>query len=296
MTASHPFVDRPAGPLDEVEPAAERAAAHWRLPSPQLIRLGMNALFGSGDVVLRVSRPNAPQESALELADLLTALGVRVPRPARGDVVVDGDLTVTAWPRIAPSPAEPDWREVGRMVARVHELQPEDLPPAYPCPPGESYPWWQFDELLADVDVALDDEACRGLQTTVDRHRRWSDGVERAVCHGDVHPANVLMTDEGPMLIDWDLLCHAPAAWDHAMLLRLPLWGWPAEWYQTFAAGYGRSMEGDSTAEALADLRLVAATLMRLRAGLADPRAMPEAQRRLEYWRAEPTASRWTAV
>ena len=50
------------------------------------------------------------------------------------------------------------------------------------------------------------------------------------------------MTADGPVLLDWDLLCLGPPGWDHAMLLRLPRWGWPARWYDDFAAGYGRSL------------------------------------------------------
>ena len=72
------------------------------------------------------------------------------------------------------------------------------------------------------------------------------------------------------------------------MLLTLPRWGWPAAWYDDFAAGYGRSLRDDPTTVAIAELRLVAATLMRLRAGRADPRRMPEARRRLAYWRGGP--------
>ena len=73
------------------------------------------------------------------------------------------------------------------------------------------------------------------------------------------------------MLLDWDTMCLGPPGWDHAMLLRLPRWGWPARWYDAFAAGYGRSLADDPSADALADLRLVAATLMRLRAARTDP-------------------------
>ena len=69
-----------------------------------------------------------------------------------------------------------------------------------------------------------------------------------------------MTTSTGPVLIDWDLLCLAPTGWDHAMLLTLPRWGWPARWYDEFAAGYGRSLRDDPTAVALAELRLVAAT------------------------------------
>ncbi len=92
-------------------------------------------------------------------------------------------------------------------------------------------------------------------------------------------------------------MCLAPAAWDHSALLTwASRWGGPPQWYGEFAAGYGRSMEQDPVAVSLAELRLVAATLMRLRAGRHDPAAMPEAQRRLEYWRGDPAASMWTAV
>ena len=37
-------------------------------------------------------------------------------------------------------------------------------------------------------------------------------------------------------------------------------------------------------------------TLMRLRAGRADPAAMLEAQRRLAFWRGDPAAPTWTAA
>ena len=156
----------------------------------------------------------------------------------------DGELAVTAWERLVPVEAEPDWRAVGQMVARVHALTVDDLPPAYPVPHGEDFPWWQFDELLADVGELLDPAARRGIEAAIDRHGRWAEGVDRVVCHGDVHPGNVVATTSGTVLLDWDLLCLAPAAWDHsAMLTWASRWGGPPQWYDEFAAGYGRSME-----------------------------------------------------
>jgi hypothetical protein len=80
------------------------------------------------------------------------------------------------------------------------------------------------------------------------------------------------------------------------MLLRLPQWGWPARWYDEFAGGYGRTMADDPATVAIAELRLVAATLMRVRAGRADPAAMAEAERRLAFWRGDPAAAVWTAA
>ena len=54
-----------------------------------------------------------------------------------------------------------------------------------------------------------------------------------------------MMTADGATLLDWDMLCAGPPAWDHAMLLRLDRWGWPRRWYDEFAAGYGRSLAGE---------------------------------------------------
>ena len=45
------------------------------------------------------------------------------------------------------------------------------------------------------------------------------------LCHGDLHPGNVIMTADGPRLIDWDGATRAPAALDlaccHVILTEL---------------------------------------------------------------------------
>jgi Ser/Thr protein kinase RdoA (MazF antagonist) len=297
MRSDRPFVDRPPDSVAQATALATRAATHWGLPDPTFVRVFMNAIYTADDVVLRVGRPTAPAVAAIELARLLTSIGVRVPAPARHDAVSDGDLAVTAWERLVTVLAEPEWRAAGAMVARVHGLGREELPPAYPVPLGEDFPWWQFDVLLADVGELLDPAARRGIEAAIERYGGWANGVERVVCHGDVHPGNVVATTSGTVLLDWDLLCLAPPAWDHAAMLPwASRWGGPSRWYADFSAGYGRSMTDDPVAVALAELRLLAATLMRLRAGREDPTAMPEAQRRLAYWRGDPDAPMWTPV
>ena len=120
--------------------------------------------------------------------------------------------------------------------------------------------------------------------------------TDAVVCHGDVHPGNVLMTLAGPVLLDWDLLCHAHPGWDHAMLLTLAeRWGGDPAVYPAFAAGYGRSLVDDRAAATFGRLRNVAATLMRVRAGRTDPSAGDEAERRLRHWRGDADAPPWTA-
>lgn len=46
-----------------------------------------------------------------------------------------------------------------------------------------------------------------------------------ALCHGDLHPGNVIMTAEGPRLVDWSGTVRAPGAYDlasaHVLLSEL---------------------------------------------------------------------------
>ena len=110
-------------------------------------------------------------------------------------------------------------------------------------------------------------------------------------------PATSSSPADGPVLLDWDLLVRRSAgvgsrpaddvdATDgevsQASTRRLP-------------QGYGQSLRDDPLAEAIAELRLVAATLMRVRAAQTDPSAAEEAELRLRYWRGESDAPPWHA-
>ena len=290
------YVDRPITDTDAATRAARLAARQWGLAAPDALRFGMNAIFVTENEVLRVSAPSVPASASLELASFLADAGLRVPTPARDEVVVVGELSVTSWVRLEPVDSPIDWAEVGAMVRIVHSIDRSTLPDPIPLPTPASFPWWDFDVLLERTADVLDEAARHGIVSTIERHRGWSTLGGQVVCHGDVHPGNVVMTADGPTLLDWDLLCWAPPGWDHGPLLTwASRWGGDGHEYPAFAAGYGRSLADDAAAVAVAELRLVAATLMRLVAGIADPAAMPEAQLRLRYWRGEHDAPAWTA-
>ncbi len=70
-------------------------------------------------------------------------------------------------------------------------------------------------------------------------------------------------------------------------------WGGDPGIYESFAEGCGISLRDDPLAEALAELRLVAATLMRVRAARQSPAVAAEAELRLRYWRGEADAPQW---
>jgi hypothetical protein len=294
--ADRAYLDRPVDDRVTAHAAARHAARHWGLAEPTLLRVGMNAIFVTDDHVLRVGTPNVPAGASIDLAVFLADAGLRVPMPAHDDVVEFEDLSVTCWEWLRSIDAPVDWAGVGAMVARLHEIAAPSLPPRIPLPSPTDLSWWDFPAMLARVDPVLDAAARVGIEAAIDRHRGWKELTGQVVCHGDVHPGNVVMTASGAVLLDWDLLCWAPPGWDHAPLLTWAgRWGGDRDAYHRFAAGYGAALDRDEVACCFAELRLVAATLLRLAAAMADPAAMPEAERRLRYWRGDPDAPMWTA-
>ena len=298
-SADLPFVATPPGTIEAVTRSARRAARHWGLDDPELLRMGMNGIFAAGhDVLLRVSSPSAPPEQAIWLAGILSSHGLRVPTYLRGEPFVTEDHAVFAIATIVED-GPVDWREVGEMTARLHRLDPAVVGAGFPLLFCGDFPWWDFASMVSDVGGELVGPARDGIAAAIARCLPLIDGQRTAggvVCHGDVHPGNVIQSSEGPVLLDWDLACHGPAAWDHAPLMTWThRWGGAPGIYEAFAAGYGRSMRGEPLAEAIAELRLVAATLMRIRAGRTNPAAAHEAELRLRYWRGETDAPAWHA-
>ncbi len=297
MFEPEPLVLDASHDLDELRAAAAAAADHWSLPAPELMRVGQNAVFTAGDLILRVSIATAPMDVAIRFAQRLSAEGVRAARPARDDWVASGRLSVTAWERIDADPgAIVDWERVGAMVARVHAIDPRTVD--HPLPFCADFPWWRFHDTIA-MAATVDEAAATGMRAALAEHRWWIDGGHTArplaLLHGDVHTGNVLVDPAGPVLIDWDLLCVGPPEWDHAALFTwADRWGGQPGLYEAFAAGAAERLD-DRRLRAIAELRLLAATLMRLKRAAVDPAAAAEAQHRLAYWRGDPDAPQWQA-
>lgn len=298
MGSTRPYVDQPMTDIDLADRAVADAVRRWDLEPAVLLRRGMNSLYRSGSVVVRVGNATAAPALGHDVATVMRAHGVATVSPVDGLADVFEGVAVSAWERVSATDLAIDWVAVGASVRRVHEIGLDQLPVGYPVPSPVDFPWWDFDALLGQVADLLDDRARRGIESTLRQRHGWQQAirVDAVLCHGDVHPGNVLASSAGPLLIDWDLLCLANPAWDHAMLTSYAdRWGGDRSVYPAFAEGYGTDLTDDPLTIALADLRNVAATLMRVRASRTDPTARREAERRLRYWRGEQDPPTWAA-
>ena len=295
------YVDEVVGDVAAAAEAARSALRRWDVDGePALVKVGMNALFGvpGRAVVIRVGRATGGAAVAHELARALAAAGIATTTPVDGWVADIDGFAVTGWERVRETRQAVSWEAVGETLRWVHDLPRETVPSSYPVADPVRLPWWDFPTMLADVGGDIDAPALAAIEATVARHDGWQSAISAGavVCHGDVHPGNVLTAASGPLLLDWDLLAWAHPSWDHAALaMWAERWGGDPGMYPRVAEGYGRSYADDPLTVALGELRNVAATLMRVRAARLDPAAADEAERRLRYWRGDPDAPVWRA-
>jgi thiamine kinase-like enzyme len=150
---------------------------------------------------------------------------------------------------------------------------------------------------LESADL-VDADGLAALRSACVALRGWHDRARQdvlVVCHGDVHPRNVLMRGDDVVLIDWDAICLGPPAWDHAALMTwADRWGGAAETYADFARGYGADLRDSPLARELADLRLVAPTINMIMSGATNAAHAAEARARMRYWLGDPDAPAWT--
>jgi Phosphotransferase enzyme family len=199
----------------------------------------------------------------------------------------------------------PPAADAAGQVALARWLRAEGFPVAAPVAGPElidDAPWLAVEENLALAEAAdvVEADGIAALRRQCMQLRGWPDQARRedlVVCHGDVHPRNVLMHDDGVVLIDWDAICLGPPAWDHAALMTWPeRWGGAPSTYSDFARGYGADLRDGPLAQQLATLRLLAPTINMIINGARDPICAAEARGRIRYWLGDPDAPSWTPL
>lgn len=209
-------------------------------------------------------------------------------------------MMVTSWEYIDSRGQGIDYRQYGHAIARVHRLDPAAVAKYALLDWCGAAAWLQLDENLdraARSKVVSGDDIAL-LRAETNALAGWQDaarGEPLVVCHGDVHPQNVLMRGEELVILDWDAICVGPVAWDHAALLTwAERWGGQPGDYSAFAAGYEADLHTSPLAQTLARVRLLAATINMIIAGNSSTHHAQEARLRMRYWHGEPDALAWT--
>lgn len=165
--------------------------------------------FGRGSVV-KVPRPGVPHHWAAVEAEITAAVHSRgLPTPAvRGLELVAGRESVvfehidgpSMWQQIRDGCG--DVSTMAHQLAEIHSsVHKEKAPPALPGVEDRTR------EKLDAVGSLSRDER--------DEAKRIVGSLPRgsALCHGDLHPGNILMSGRGPIVIDWfDAAAGCPIA------------------------------------------------------------------------------------
>jgi len=218
------------------------------------------------------SGTSGPRQEAA-VATLLAEAGVPAARRLAGPAPIEG-WSVTAWREIdgAEAAAAPVGADVvGALAARLHratgDLDPRGL---VICDPLGA----ALEQLSLAVAAGATPEGelavLRGEATrlepvwlgAVDRARALSAGAEAtadgtatgrgAILHGDLHPGNVVVGAQGPVLVDLELAGWGPRAYDAAPTVAFGRWydGGPDE-AAAFDAAYGAPLTAEATAAGL---------------------------------------------
>lgn len=260
-----------------------------------LLALGENAVFGAGDLVVKVGRDAELLDRArreLEIAGWLAEAGVPAVRAAEPKARLVEGHPVTVWHRL-PDPvraAEP--HDLAELLRTVHALPS----PPFGLPPRE---------LLGGVErwLRLAGDAIDPADAAYLRERR--DGFAAAAAaltprltpgpiHGDALPRNVHVGPDGPVLVDLETFSADLREHDLVvMALSRDRYGLPPEAYDSFTETYGWDVREWEGCPVLRGARETASCAWVAQHAPTNPKARAEFDRRVTSLREGDESVRW---
>jgi len=269
----------------------------------ELVRFGTNAVYKLEplQIAVRVSRPGAPPEwteRELAVTKWLSQRGFPTVAPLESvsqGAEVYGSL-VTFWPWLEHNEENPSPDLFGKLLRQLHnltEFYSEPLPPWNPA-------------VIIEMLLAHLRQSNHLAPSDLDLLRRWhnwlapqlddqSSELGTGLVHGDAHIGNCVSSDRGLLLLDFDYVCHGPREWDLIPETLGPRrFGRSRQDYQDFADAYGYDVTAWPGYRICALTRELLITCWRLDVEAISP-VRAEGERRLRYWRREPTPPGWKA-
>ena len=124
--------------------------------------------------------------------------------------------------RVSEELSEEQLLQVGRLLARLHNVGASRPAPARPTLTPKDYLRPALSSLLASgyVDLQLQSRYQRAAETLLLVSEALWEGVSLHRVHGDCHGGNLLWQKQGPVFLDFDDLMMAPAVQDLWMVVR----------------------------------------------------------------------------
>jgi aminoglycoside phosphotransferase (APT) family kinase protein len=173
--------------------------------------------------VLKLFRPefSSPASSAYEAKMARAIFATGAPSPAVGDVVEIEERAGIVYERIEGPSLEEQIRARPWLIARVAgmlaETQAATHARSLPTLPSLRATLQQRIQHASPLTLTLRAAAERALDDLPDGS---------ALCHGDFHPGNVLLSSRGPLVIDWENATSGHPLADVARTLLLLRIGW----------------------------------------------------------------------
>lgn len=249
------------------------------------VRLGENAIYRlPGQVVVRIGRSGQVDAARKEVAVArwLASVKVRAVETVAGidqPVVIDGS-PVTFW-RELPEHRHGTPPEVAAVLKRLHA---SPLPSDFDLPPLA--PFVRLAERI-DGATTLSEDDRDWLRGQLARLRAAFDdlpaGLPRSAIHGDAWAGNVVVTVDGPVLLDLERFSVGPPEWDLvSTAVRLSTFGtMTAEEYRAFAQAYGHDVLNWDGFDVLRDIRELRVTCYAAQRASEEPSLRVQADLRV---------------
>ncbi|ATL69663.1 phosphotransferase enzyme family protein [Nocardia terpenica] len=257
-------------------------------------------LLESAGVAVRISQSEhrgLRPERAPVIARWLGDRGLPVTEPLFDDAVdVDG-ATVTFW-HYYPQPdrVRPPARELGRLLRQLHALPaPPFALPAYVPLAGLAQVLDCAPEVLCPAER---DWLARRMNVLVAQYGRLDSALGVGLVHGDAYRGNLLWSEGGVLLADWDEASIAPRELDLVNIYQGIRFGHTEIDLREFGLAYGydvRASPAFPTLRAMRDLHTLTSYIRRAAQG--DPAATAELRHRLDTLRnPQSSDARWHAA
>lgn len=190
------------------------------------IRMGENAIFRDDEagVIIRLGRSNRDLKSwqlQIKLVERLLGANASVNRPKScyglSNPFDVGGRPASSW-EIVESVRAPTLSDLATALRSLHAVSPDVF--VGECLLEDWHPFHRAQARLMQLqsDRLLDGSRAGVFLGLIEELKfpltDWIEKQRSCVIHADAHLGNLVVADEGPVLLDTDTLCRGPELWD----------------------------------------------------------------------------------